>query len=284
MILSFLIGSLASASLFSVLISSDLAWRFSGVFDDSYNFLEFPELNTLTPSALPFSQHFFKIIIHRGINVYEPVASILKAAYIDIVTLDPKKLRIVSLSNHLLNSLLLFVWLKCLARSFNFQKISNELLIFVSIMFFIHPLNMEVTGWLSAFSYVPALTFSLLSSISLEKSLIGILSDEKHSFRLFLRFSSCLIFFFCASLVSEPVFSFLFLSFYHLLSFNSSLVQSPSDHDCMLSISSYYCFSLPPANAGANTKDPTEQSLVVADAFPFDCLFPGCLLPCHGFQ
>jgi len=170
---------------FNVLFDSSFKWEFSHYFDDKYNFFEFPELNSLVPKHLPSAStienipfilnHLLKIITHRGINVYEPVGGLYKALIIDLVGLDARALRQVSYFGHVFNGILLYVWISMLfsnsfARSSHYvSQYQHTITLIMCGIFIVHPLNMEVIGWLSAHTYIPALSFALLSSICLEK-------------------------------------------------------------------------------------------------------------------
>ncbi len=145
-------------------------WSFSSIFDDTFNFHEFPKLQTLTPFNL---QQLLAVVSHQGLNVYEPVGNILKALEIDFFGLDGYALRMVSLSTHILNSCLLVVWLLLLSTEERHRRgisFTNAMLTatLLSALWAVHPLNVEVIGWLSAQNYVFALFFALLSSIFLE--------------------------------------------------------------------------------------------------------------------
>ena len=76
-------------------------WSFSSIFDDTFNFHEFPKVQTLTPLNL---QQLLAVISHKGLNVYEPMGNLLKAMEIDVLGLNGFALRMVSLCTHILNS------------------------------------------------------------------------------------------------------------------------------------------------------------------------------------
>jgi len=148
-------------------------WGFSNYFDDLYNFKEFPELNSLHPLTI---RHWSAVLFHRGVNVLEPLANVMKAAVIDGVGLDPYLLRIVTLGTHFLNAFLLAVWLVLLTEQRRLQlgyarRTSWTIIAALCALWTVHPLHAEVIGWLSAQNYAFALTFALLSSIHLELAL-----------------------------------------------------------------------------------------------------------------
>ena len=143
---------------------SNSSWGFLHYFDDNYNFLENPiSLWPLTAS------HWYEILAHRGLNVYEPIGEIFKAVQVDFVGLDPHNLRIVSLLFNTINAVLLGVWLKstCCFK----HRISSQTVIFTCLLWWMHPINAEVVGWLSAQNYIFALCFSLLATLSVEYKL-----------------------------------------------------------------------------------------------------------------
>ena len=167
MTLQYLLSSLGLEMNFSFLV----------FYDDNYNFKEYPELNSLAPYTY---SHFLALLRHVGINVYEPIGMILKAGIIDIVGLNSNNLHFVSFAIHTVNTIVLYYWIvKLLSNNYILQFNKRQKLsvgvkfcvIISTLIFFIHPLNMEVIGWLSAQSYTFALLFSLLSSISLEELL-----------------------------------------------------------------------------------------------------------------
>lgn len=135
-------------------------WNFMNYFDDEYNFIKFPSLNSIYP---PTAVHIWDLIRHKGIGVYEPIGNLVKAAFIDIVGKFPNKLRLCSLVIHAANCILLFIWLR-LIRSNGYRVV----VFLTCVIFFVHPLNMEVIGWLSAQNYTISLLFSLMSSICVE--------------------------------------------------------------------------------------------------------------------
>lgn len=141
-------------------------------FDDQSNFISHPELNSLVNADSNVLSHFWALLCKKGLNVYEPVSSILKAFIIDIVGLNPLSLRIVSLLNHSINSILLFIWLNIVLVNSKVQMcfwlITCEVL--VCGLFCVHPLNVEVIGWLSAQGYLYSLMFSLFACLLFEYS------------------------------------------------------------------------------------------------------------------
>jgi hypothetical protein len=92
-------------------------YHFMAFHDDKFNFLEFPELNSLRPFTL---KHWYNLATHIGINVYEPLPSFIKAATIDLVGLNAHNLHIVSTVAHFVNTLLMWSWLEAI--SANDQK------------------------------------------------------------------------------------------------------------------------------------------------------------------
>mgnify|MGYP006133029265 CR=1 FL=1 len=95
-------------------MAAEAGWGFSAYFDDQFNFLEHPELNSLTAKAGTDQwAHFITLLTHRGLNVYEPVGNLLKALVIDCIggTADPFKLRLCSAVTHFANTILIGFWL-----------------------------------------------------------------------------------------------------------------------------------------------------------------------------
>ena len=120
---------------FDYLKSND--WGFSLYFDDRYNFVDYPHLNSLFPQQNLYEkfyandvgskvdrgsssviitptlfEHWKNIFGHGGINVYEPVYNFHKALFCDIFGFHPIKLRILSIVMHTVNAGLLFHWLR----------------------------------------------------------------------------------------------------------------------------------------------------------------------------
>lgn len=148
--------------------SSGQEWSFSYYFDDSYNFREYPHVLSLSPWTL---LHISEVLQHRGINVYEPVSNIFKALEVgEVCGLDARCLRLVTLALHTANALLLMEWLRLLRAEPLTWRI-RALSTLVCYFWWVHPLNMEVIGWLSAQGYALALLQALLSSIALERAI-----------------------------------------------------------------------------------------------------------------
>ena len=85
---------------------------------------------------------------------------------------NPAALRVVTLVVHQFNSLLLAYWITSMHRCTSIHYKSEHVWIVsmaCALLYYVHPLNMEVVGWLSAQSYSLALTFTLASNICLEK-------------------------------------------------------------------------------------------------------------------
>lgn len=154
-----IISIVVSSTVFlSLLLVGDFAhqWQLSSYWDDKFNFLDFPHLNTLSPYSYV---HLVDILKHKGINVYEPVGNLMKAAIIDIVGLNSSKLRAFSFLLHTINSILLFFWLNKLTRIFHSYSQSQTVASIVALVFLVHPLNVEVNAWLSAQNYTISLLF-----------------------------------------------------------------------------------------------------------------------------
>ena len=162
-------GSLLSSSTSK---GAESIYAFLDYFDDSYNYLEYPTLNTLNPYT---REHLWSIITHPGINVYEPVSSLIKAALIDLIGFDAHALHIASIVFHSINLLLLWCWVNAVVQNdLSLGKSTESMRVSVFVMiaglfFYVHPLNMEVIGWLSAQGYTYSLSFSLLSSLAVEQ-------------------------------------------------------------------------------------------------------------------
>ena len=104
------------------------------------------------------------LVSFRGINVYEPTWQILKAAAHDLAINTPHRLRWLSFVIHAVNSLVLLPsWMRL-----RLKYRDDKIVTLVSLLFAVHPLNVQVIGWLSAQGYLYALFFALLSSISFE--------------------------------------------------------------------------------------------------------------------
>jgi hypothetical protein len=129
-------------------------------------------MNKTLPGWRDYANQFIAVINHKGINVHEPVANVFKAISVDLFGLNPLSLRILSLIIHFLNSLLLYILLqKIIENTFLSLKSVRPnplLLLMVCSLFLVHPLNMEVIGWLSAQNYLFSLTFSLFSMYCFE--------------------------------------------------------------------------------------------------------------------
>lgn len=167
------IGIILLLNSFQCLIYSTITWEFSHYFDDSYNFLDFPQYNTFFfPQSNNVLSHWILLLQHKGLNVYEPVGNTLKAISIDVVGFDSYSLRVISACVHAINILLLNFWMILLFQKSEFDSSIDFLaVVFSSIFVGLHPLNMEVIGWLSAQNYIFSLFFSLVSSIFLEYAL-----------------------------------------------------------------------------------------------------------------
>ena len=154
---------------FDVLNSGD--WEFSKYLDDHFNFIDYPALNSLLPWSWT---HWREIVMHNGINVFEPVANLFKALVIDVVGLDSRKLRLISFSIHTLNAIFLGVWLGLLLSPGQERKRSSWrhcLIAFGCMLWWLHPMCVEAVGWISAFGYPLALLQCLLSCICVELAL-----------------------------------------------------------------------------------------------------------------
>jgi len=152
---------------FDVLNSGE--WEFSKYLDDHYNFVEFPALNSLKPLSWA---HWREIVMHKGINVFEPVANLFKALVVELVGLDSKKLRLVSFAVHTLNAIFLGVWLALLfgqERKRSWRTLC--IIAFGCMLWWLHPMCMETVGWPSAYGYPLALLQCLLSCICVEVAL-----------------------------------------------------------------------------------------------------------------
>ena len=134
-------------------------WAFSAYFDDSYNFLENPQVSTLIPLNV---QHIAEIARFQGINVWEPVWNFFRAAEMDLLGADPRSLRTVTLSLHSLNAFLLFTLLCALIGS---SWLRQGVCAAVALIWWLHPLHVEVVGWLSAQGYALALVQTLVLSL-----------------------------------------------------------------------------------------------------------------------
>lgn len=191
-------------------------WGFSMYFDDRYNFVDYPHLNSLFPQRDLYDQfyainadnspdyhhsqqqqqqheislfeHWRAILVHGGINVYEPVYNFHKAFFCDLIGFHPIKLRILSVIIHTINACLLFHWLRYLFEwnalsgdNKSMKKVSSVSLVLAAVVFYVHPLNMEVVGWLSAQGYVFAMFYSLLSLIAVERFFYVTKTDSKNN-------------------------------------------------------------------------------------------------------
>ncbi len=216
-------------------------WGFSMYFDDRYNFLDYPHLNSLfpqrelydefyssdegskavRPQSLPsLVEHWNNILVHSGINVYEPVYNFHKALFCDIAGFHPVKLRFLSIAMHTINAILLFHWLRYViewntvgkregSSLITSKKRKNLLPILLAcVVFYVHPLNMEVVGWLSAQGYVFALFYALLALITTERFFFNLThrtSPRKNVFDQLPHLVLVLMLYLFASWVSIPL-------------------------------------------------------------------------------
>lgn len=137
--------------------------EFLKYFDDYYNFVDKPEQVTLFP-LLNGTHWIHDLLGAKGLNVYEPVGQVIKAASVDFFGLDSQNLHIFSLLVHTFNAVLLSHWLRMTASTST--VVSNM----VAMLFWVHPLNVEVVGWLSAQNYLFAMSFSLLFVMYIESN------------------------------------------------------------------------------------------------------------------
>ena len=147
-------------------------YGFLKYFDDYYNFVDGPAASkTLFP--LYNATHWIDDLLSvKGLNVYEPVAQVFKAASVDLVGgLDSHSLHLVSLGVHTLNALMLSYWLSLLLLDTGRGRSPSAML--VALLFWLHPLNAEVVGWLSAQNYLFSMVFSLALMIRIETLTAG---------------------------------------------------------------------------------------------------------------
>ena len=84
-------------SYYNLLFNSSLKWIIFHYFDDTHWYLEKPYLNSLFPFTW---DRLVNIVFRSGINVFEPLNNLIRAASIDIFGLDASKLRMLSLLGH----------------------------------------------------------------------------------------------------------------------------------------------------------------------------------------
>ncbi|KAF0720812.1 Aste57867_7 [Aphanomyces stellatus] len=133
-------------------------WEFMGSWDDSINFVENSMIQLpLTPASI------YTMFTAIKINVYEPLAWLLKAVVFSILGMDAYAVRLVTLGLHVCNCILLYfaaMRLLCLLRP---SASSTSLGCLVgTVIYGVHPLHIEVIGWPSAQPYALALLCTLL--------------------------------------------------------------------------------------------------------------------------
>lgn len=146
-------------------------FRFLKYFDDYYNFVDCsPSSTTLFP--LLNATHWKEDVLGvQGLNVYEPIGQVFKAASVDLVGLESHGLHLVSLGMHTVNAFMLSYWLSLLLK----DKVGGRsAAMLVAFLWWLHPLNGEIVGWLSAQNYLFSMAFSLALMIRIEKTLSAV--------------------------------------------------------------------------------------------------------------
>lgn len=122
----------------------------------------------------------------------------------DILGPNPSYLRIVTLCIHFVNGILLTYWILRVCER-NMKSHKPKVLLCstaVSVLFVVHPLNAEIIGWLSAQSYAPALSFTLLANIYLEIMIMKHFDPATSRYSVWLWQASSLLCYCLACLVS----------------------------------------------------------------------------------
>ena len=203
--------------------------EFSNYFDDKYNFESYPQFNSLWPLTV---EHLKGLMTFRGINVYEPVWLLFKAIAYDFGVSTAHRLRLLSFVVHISNSFLLLpswmrLWLNN-GEGKDKNQMDDVIVALISLLFAVHPLNVQVIGWLSAQGYLLALFFALLSGISFEICFQQ--NDKDNSYdNLRKKVPYCLISFLCYILACYSKAPAIMLAPFHMLRAYLLLIQTDGD-------------------------------------------------------
>ncbi|KAH9116468.1 hypothetical protein LEN26_010527 [Aphanomyces euteiches] len=153
---------LAGSALCAALYVSPLLqgpWDFILCWDDAVNFMEHEAIQVLD------WPHLRSMFASVRINVHEPMANLLKAVVIHMWGLNSQAVRLVSLVLHGVTAFVLW------AASTNLVTLTTQTdpsrasfgCAISSLIFFIHPLHVEVVAWPSAQPYTLALCFTSMA-------------------------------------------------------------------------------------------------------------------------
>ncbi|RHY32961.1 hypothetical protein DYB32_002070 [Aphanomyces invadans] len=131
-------------------------WEFIGAWDDSINFVD----NALIqhPLSLASVGTMFQTV---KINVYEPLAWLLKALVHSAFGMDSYAVRVATLGIHLVNATVLYATAARLLRMLHRPAPLGCFL--GTLVYAVHPIHVEIVGWPSAQPYALAMLFTLLS-------------------------------------------------------------------------------------------------------------------------
>lgn len=135
-------------------------WEFISRWDDLDNFQRNDMITGLDFDTIR------KMWTQTRINVYEPVAWMVKAAIYSYYGLDSRIYRLVSLLLHSQACIVLMRTISMILLHLESKRDPNAIRLAslaVCTLFAIHPINVEVIGWPSAQSYTLAMFFSSLS-------------------------------------------------------------------------------------------------------------------------
>lgn len=155
-------------------IYEPIVYKFLLYHDDYFNFVSNVDI------CNDFRMFDYRTIINvmnsPGIGVYEPVWNIYKCLQSLYFDNDAHCIRLISVVNHIVNGFLLLLYSSLILEHRSNAAVTGlptpiPTVCILCFLFVIHPINVSVVAWPSAQGYVLALTFALISSISLEYSL-----------------------------------------------------------------------------------------------------------------
>ncbi|CAK4676475.1 hypothetical protein LEN26_008009 [Aphanomyces euteiches] len=167
-------------------------WMFINTWDDSINFVE----NTMIQTPLSFASILDMLTVVK-INVYEPLAWLLKAIVHSLAGMDSYTVRVVALSLHACNSALVYLTSLTVLNHLGTPDSTGCLL--GTLLYAVHPIHVEVIGWPSAQPYALSMLFALLCLLSYLRALS---SSSKMQASLFMASSTV---FYIFSVLSKSV-------------------------------------------------------------------------------